>query len=73
MEYETNVGKRRREAAEEAFEDLGGPGISVWDYYAAHGLAGLTSTNGTNVEYDAFIAALAADAMLEERKKRGLK
>lgn len=49
-------------------------GMSLWDYYAAHALAGLCSPNNGDICWPpngaAEVASLVADVMLAERAKR---
>jgi len=51
---------------------VGPTGITLWDYYAAAAMSALASEACASFESRAIEAADNADAMLAERKKRGI-
>ncbi len=45
-------------------------GATLWDYFAAHALLGLVNNPDSKISFDVQNAAMIADAMIAERKKR---
>lgn len=55
--------------------DNGASGMTLWDYFAAAALTGVLTADPDDlltVEQTAVLSARIADAMLAERKKRGI-
>lgn len=47
-------------------------GMTLWDFYAAAALQGYMAARSCDVNHIASVAAQAADAMIAERRKRGI-